>query len=185
MFSASKAAQLAAFFVGQQGGTMPVLKLMKLMYLADRESMHVHGEPISYDYMVSMPHGPVLSRVYDLASGSASPEAAANWEEWVSDKENHCVSLARAFTRDDLDQLSDADIAIADAVWQRFGHMGRWQIRDWTHDNCPEWKDPRGSSMPIRDEDLLRVLGKSEAAAQELALRIQRERELDALFASA
>ena len=62
--------------------------------------------------------------------------------------------------------------------------MGKWEIRDWTHENCAEWKDPKGSSNPISYEALARALGFDEASAIELAAQIQAEQEIDRLFAA-
>ena len=63
MFNERKAAQMAAFFLGQLlDRKMPHLKLMKLLYLSDREAVRAFGWPISGDRLVSMPHGPVLSQ---------------------------------------------------------------------------------------------------------------------------
>ena len=39
--------------------------------------------------------------------------------------------------------------------------MDRWKLRDFTH-TLPEWEDPKGSSVPIRPEDILRAGSKSE-----------------------
>lgn len=183
MFTPTKAAQMAAYFIQKQGGRMDVLKLVKLLYLADRESLRRYGEPISYDHPVSMPHGPVLSRILDLINGSSTPAAVAAWDEWISDLANHAVALNRRFEESDLDQLSVADLEVMESVWREFGGMDKWTLRDWTHDHCPEWHDPQGSSIPIRDEDLLQALGKSPQEAAELASRIQRERDLDRVFA--
>lgn len=36
-------------------------------------------------------------------------------------------------SRDRLDHLSDADIEVLAAVWDEFGHINKWQIRDYTH----------------------------------------------------
>ena len=47
MFNERKAAQMAAFFLGQgSGGRLAHLKLMKLLYLADREAVRAFGLPI-------------------------------------------------------------------------------------------------------------------------------------------
>jgi hypothetical protein len=40
---------------------LPVIKLIKLMYLAERLSLQRYGEPLTGDRLVSMPDGPVLS----------------------------------------------------------------------------------------------------------------------------
>lgn len=61
LFNEKKAAQAAAFFLFQAGQPVSVLKLTKLLYLAERRSFERHGSPMIGDRLVSMPHGPVLS----------------------------------------------------------------------------------------------------------------------------
>ena len=48
------------------GGRLHIISLMKLLYLAERESLRVFSKPICGDTYVSMEHGPVLSQVYDF-----------------------------------------------------------------------------------------------------------------------
>lgn len=69
MFNERKVAQMAAFLLGKGGDRMPHLKLMKLLYLSDREAMERYGFPISGDCIVAMPHGPVLSMTLNLMDG--------------------------------------------------------------------------------------------------------------------
>ena len=66
MFNEQRVAQMAAYLLGRARGHTKYLKLMKLLYLADRESMKRHGHPISGDRYVSMEHGPVLSHTLNL-----------------------------------------------------------------------------------------------------------------------
>ena len=114
---------------------MAYLKLMKLMYLSDRVSMDRFGEPLTGDLMVAMPHGPVLSRSLDLMKGAARGDEG--WNNWITDADHYDLQLKqREIQRDDLDELSDADLSVIDSVYQDFGHMGKWQIRDYTHDHC-------------------------------------------------
>ncbi|GMQ79087.1 MAG: Panacea domain-containing protein [Anaerolineae bacterium] len=182
MFNEQKAAQMAAFFLGRRGGAMSHLKLMKLLYLADREAMRQFEFPISGDHMVSMPHGPVLSMTLNYMDGNIE-SSPGGWEEWISAKENHELSLRQPVQREALDELSDADIDILETVWTQFGHMSRWEIRDYTHDNCPEWSDPNGSSKPISPKDVFLALGRSSDVAEELDADIEAERSLNRLFA--
>ncbi len=182
MFSEHKIAQMAAYLLNRRGGTMSHLKLMKLLYLADREAMDRFGMPITGDHMVAMPHGPVLSMTLNHMDGNVE-SSPGGWDEWISDKENHELSLRHAAEREQLDELSDADIEILDAVWGRFGHMSRWEIRDYTHDNCPEWDDPDGSSKPISPKDVFLALGRSREEAEMLDTDIEAERSVDRLFA--
>lgn len=152
---------------------------MKLMYLADRENLARYGTPISYDHIVSMPHGPVLSQIYDLTSGAVPGSAGAKWAEWITDVENYDVRVKRHFSRDDLDELSDTDLEIIDGVWRNFGHMDQWELVDYTHEYCSEWKDPDGSSCPIRDNEVLLAVGYAPQEATELGEAIEIQRRLD------
>src|SRR5438552_1173164 len=109
LFSEARVAQMSAYLLKRRGGRMAYLKLLKLLYLADRQSMSRYGESISGDCMVAMPHGPVLSRTYDLIlCGSLPTVAEDGWNEWIQAESNYEVSLKKQhFTRDDLDELSD------------------------------------------------------------------------------
>lgn len=173
---------MAAFFGQKQGGVISVLKLTKLLYLADRESLTRYGRPITYDRPASMPHGPVLSRTLDLINGFTEGPPAAQWDEWISDRSNHDVEVKREFSRRDLNELSNADLDVLGAVWHKFGGMNPWTLRDWTHNNCTEWTDPEGSSTPIDDVTWLRSVGTPDEQVKVLADEIQAEREIDRLF---
>ena len=49
MFSEEKVAQMAAYLLIKRGGRMPYLKLMKQLYLANRQSMIRHGSMMGED----------------------------------------------------------------------------------------------------------------------------------------
>ncbi len=156
---------------------MGYLKLMKLLYLSEREYLSLYGKTISGDKFVSMPHGPVLSQTYDvICNGSREP---SGWGHWITDESNHDVALRGGFERQDLDEINNAVISVMDEIYNQFGHLDRWQLRDYTHDNCPEWEDPHGSSYPIRMRDIFRAVGKSEEEAQKLESRYNEIRDLD------
>ena len=61
------------------------------------------------------------------------------------------------------------------AIWAKFGHMTKYQIRDYTHDsrNCPEWRDPKGSSYPIHYKTIFEALGFDAELAVTMAAEIQ------------
>ncbi len=183
-FSERKVAQMAAYFLSRNDGTLPIVKLMKLLYLADRKSLEWFGMPISGDRMVSMPHGPVLSRTYDLMSGS-SQSGDGGWDCWVADRAAHAVSLKDCDNRaaPDFPDLSDADLEILDSIQAEFGHMGKWEIRDYTHDRCAEWRDPQGSSRPIFYKDVFLALGRSSEEASAAQQEIESYNSMDQLFA--
>jgi uncharacterized phage-associated protein len=184
MFNERKTAQMATFFLAQSPDqSMAHLKLMKLLYLAEREAVRRFGMPMSGDRFVSMPHGPVLSMTLNLMGGDVE-SGPDGWEAWISDKENHEVSLRKQFLPEELDELSKAELAVLESVWKQFGKMGKWEIRDWTHEHCAEWQDPKGSSWPISFVSLACAVGFDKKTAQELAANFEQEQDLDKLFAA-
>lgn len=175
-YKTRKAAQVAAFFAIRQGGSINVLKLAKLLYIGDREHLSRYDMPILFDAFVSMDHGPVTSTTLDYVNGYQ--EDRANWDAFVADRAGYNVGIATdKLAVDDLDELSDAEIDTLEAVWAKFGGMDRYAVRDWTHNNCGEWEDPKGSSAPIPYERVLKFLGKDHPA--QIAEEIETARSLD------
>jgi uncharacterized phage-associated protein len=182
-----RAAESAAFFLYRAGGSLPIIKLLKLLYLAERLSFQRYGEPLTGDHLVSMPHGPVLSMTYDFING-ALQSSQGGWDTWVSDRENHSVALKdQSMIRSpelDLLQLSDSDLEILSETWSEFGHWDRWKLVDYTHSAaCPEWQDPNGSSSPITYASLFSALGYGNAEAAELEARMAKQQQVNAAFA--
>ncbi|MFC6351260.1 SocA family protein [Stenotrophomonas sp. CW117] len=183
-YNERKTAQIAARLIGLSGASMNIVKLMKLLYLVDREALRRGHRPLTGDRMVSMPRGPVLSATYEVTNGMST--LAGGWSDWMTDRSNHKIALrGDCPARDDLDELSDNDLAVVDGVWEKFGPMGQWDLVEFTHQNCKEWVDPRGSSLPISYQDVLRAQGFSEGDAARVAAEIDHENELDRLFAGA
>lgn len=158
-FEPKRAAQVAAFFAIKEGGSINVLKLAKLLYLAERKHMELYDEPMIYDRLVSMDHGPVTSITLNLVNGNSEHE---DWSRYISDRSNYEIGLSTTeLNFSDLDDLSRSDINLLEALWQEFGDMNKYQIRDYTHEHCPEWENPHGSSLPIPYERVLKFLGKT------------------------
>lgn len=183
LFNERKATEVAAFFIVRNGDQLNLLKLMKLMYLAERESLTEYGEPIIGDLLYSLEHGPILSHTYNLANGvrESRPDG---WESMISDRENHMVGLKVEIqdAERQLDHLSDADIAVLETVWKKYGGYSPFELRDLTHQLCGEWEDPEQSSIPIPYSRLLRAVGFEHNTARELERRILSQRNVERIF---
>lgn len=161
-FKERKAAQVAAYFALKSGGAINILKLAKLVYLVERESMRRFDEPMFYDKLVSMDHGPVASMTLNGINGLRdTPE----WIEFLAGRKNYDVLVSENKSLNDLDELSRADLNILEFLWEKFGSYNRYELRDWTHDNCQEWVDPKGSSFGIAHGHVFGFLEKPNAAA--------------------
>ncbi len=158
-----RATQAAALLLQLRGGVMSYMKLLKLLYLADRKALLQNGRPITYDRFVSMDHGPVLSQTYNLMVAEESPDQPSYWRRYISEPEHFEVRLVREAPNGGL---SKAQEAILDDVFAEFGHLGRWELITLTQ-TLPEWVNPRGSSVPISIADVLRAGGlDAETVAQ-------------------
>jgi uncharacterized phage-associated protein len=186
LFDECRTAQAAALILYRAGGRLPLIKLIKLMYLAERRSLKQYGELITGDKFVSMPNGPVLSRTYEHINGAVL-SIDGGWNTWIADREGHEVGLRDPSMirspEQDLLKLSDSDIEVINAIWEEFGHWDRWALVEYTHsDACPEWVDPDGSSLPIEYHTLLEALGYDKDQAQILTERIHEQRNLNQAF---
>ena len=163
VFDERRAAQAAARLLDRNGGTMPFLKLVKLLYLADRESLIETGAPITGDRFVSMRFGPVLSRVLDLIRDDC-PADDSVWHGYVARKRFD----ARLVGNTESKRLSDFDRGVLDGVFEAYGCLKEWDVVARTH-ALPEWKDPGDTAIPIEPEDILRYSGYSEAEIESVA----------------
>lgn len=172
-----KAAQVAAFFALKSGGSINILKLAKLLYLAERESMDRYDEPFFYDRFVSMDHGPVTSMSLNRINGC---NESADWAEFLIDRAGYAIGIIEGKTFEDLDDLCEAELKILEHLWGKFSSFDQFQIRDWTHENCPEWENPYGSSKPISHDLVYKFLAKT--APNKLAAEVKSYRDLSNLM---
>jgi len=178
-FREEKTTQAAARLLQLRGGAMSHLKLIKLLYLLDREALLRWGRPVTYDWYYSMPHGPVLSNTLDLIN-SDELGGRTYWGRFIAPKSNHEVSL-RAGDAVPTDQLSPAQAALIAETFEKYGRMTRWQLRDFTH-TLPEWTDPQGSSVRIEHRDILRYGGLSDDEIAQIESDLEESALADALF---
>lgn len=160
---------------------MPHLKLVKLLYLAETEHIKEYNQPLLGDNLFSMKNGPILSTALDFIQGEMHPDFTKNWDKWVSPKENHKVSLARKFKPKDLDLLSVAVIKILKKLWKHHRDKDEWEMVNYTHANCKEWKKPSplDSSERISYKKLLlKGFGYTEEKATPIIEELESQRKL-------
>lgn len=143
---------------------MSYLKLIKLLYLVDREALLRWGRPVTTDRYVSMTHGPVVSRIYELIREELPPGERSVWREYISEPCNYEVHL-QAETGDG--ELSLAEENLIDEIFRQHGHKSRWELVAYCH-TLPEWEDPQGSAFPIEFKDILKAGGKTELEIEAL-----------------
>jgi hypothetical protein len=147
---------MAGLLLQLAGGKMYYLKLMKLMYIIDREGLLRWGRPITNDRYYSLDNGLILSRVENLMTEESLVESY--WNQFISAPRNWQIELT---SDPETDELSEAETELIREQYLKFkrmfGHHGvkdRWELVEYTH-NLPEWVDPHGSSIPVDYEEVL------------------------------
>lgn len=148
-FNEMKTIQTVALLLGKSNLKMNYMKLIKLLYLIDREALTQWERPITGDTYVSMRRGPVLSNVLDLINYD---NRGAHWYKYISAPCNYEVELK---DNPGQDLLSKREIEIIEETYDRFKDFDQWEMVDICHDILPEWKDPGGTSIRIDIEDIL------------------------------
>jgi len=155
---------------------MSYLRLIKLLYIADRESLKETGRKITRDRTVAMKNGPVLSGIYDLIKGRH--EAADEWSQKIR-KDGYQVELV-----DDpgSGQLSRYEIKKLREVAERYKDQSDWAIVDYVTHRFQEWikNDPKKSGASVRAiplEDILAAVGR----ANDLDWIVEDDEAVDAL----
>ena len=157
---------------------MSYLRLLKLLYIADRESLKETGQPITGDHVVAMEHGPVLSSVFNLIKGEHS-----DWGHWSRFLQRSGYRL-KLILDPGNGKLSKYEIAKLREITRIYDDKNEWEMIYIVHE-FPEWKrnDPGKSSKPIPLEHVLEAIGRSgdmEAIVQDA----KDQNTFDQLFAS-
>jgi len=160
LLNIEKLIQACNYLVKKNGISLNYTKLIKLLYLADKESLKESLQTITGDTYVSMDNGPVLSKLYDLIRGKyRKNENAQNL--WNSRFICDGYKLVIATDRIPQGELSTFEIQILDQIYAKFIDYDFRDMIAYVHKNCPEWKDPQGSSVPIQPEEVLESIGRT------------------------
>ncbi|MEM7791407.1 MAG: Panacea domain-containing protein [Verrucomicrobiota bacterium] len=181
-FDEVKTTQAAAYLLKKHGRSMKYLALLKLLYLADRESLKEIESPITGDRYVSMKNGPVLSRVKNLITEEDTPREY--WGQYISAPENYSVNLLQDPS---VDELCQAEEEILDRVYEEYGRMDAFKLADLTHVICQEWSDPKDGGVgatPITVEQILAAVGKDEDDIQRIKAEVQERAVLDVIMSA-
>lgn len=138
---------------------MNYTRLLKLLYLAERESIRETAQPITGDHVYALKNGPVLSRTYDCIKGD--DPAAATWSQAIRRSGDWDVELSAAPS---MTRLSEFEVQLLRRVAEKFRGFDVWELVEHTH-TLPEWQKnapPPNTRNFISPGDILSALGWGE-----------------------
>jgi uncharacterized phage-associated protein len=165
VFRFDKTLQAAGMFLQLNGGRMEYMKLLKLLYIADRECLAIEGDTITGDNVRAMRRGPVLTTVYGLIKKEDDPQSP-QWRKYIKRGSDYSVYLAKDPGVLDLCRYEKD---VIERVFFQYENKNAFDLADLTH-SFPEWqkyeKDLEHRFCMISIEDMLEGLNKPEMAEQ-------------------
>jgi uncharacterized phage-associated protein len=149
VFEPLRATQAAAILVQLAGGELNYTKMLKLLYLADRQSLLETGSTITGDRIVNMRLGPVLSGVYNCVEGAHVD--CATWARHFRKQGKYDVALT---VSPGDSELSDYDVDVLTALWTKYQKQSYSTMVDIVH-RLPEWKNPGAGAVPLSYDEIL------------------------------
>lgn len=178
LFDLEKAIQAVGVILREEHDhRMNYMKLLKLISIAERETLKETGAMITGDIIIAMEHGPLPSRIYDLIRGI--PLGVSSWDKFI-ERHNFDVALV---ANPGVGKLSRFEISKLREVVSRYARYNERAMAHITHD-FPEWikNEPRkGSSAPIPTEDILDAVGR-RADAKSIIREANEQRRIDVFF---
>jgi uncharacterized phage-associated protein len=154
-----KAIQAVGVLLRREGKNASRLRLLKLLYIADRMCIQKTGVPILGSKIVAMRHGPLHSEVLDLVNGQHTEEPS--WSRHFRNVGRN-VALQR---EPGVGRLARQEIELLNQVAdERVGHDD-WDVAVETH-TYQEWRDAypdreANTSQPISWAKLIDAVGRT------------------------
>lgn len=183
MYKERVAAQVAAYFLWKAREPIELIKVIKLMYFAEREYLLSREARLTGDDLFSMRYGPVLSNTLDIFHVLPHNQY---WSRWLGCESNNKIVLKKQnCTRESFDLLNNVTLKILDKVFNKYGKYEAFTLVNLTHkpEHCPEWQFPGNSRIQIRIEDILRNHGHSKKDVSEIIGLLKEQDDYDNLIA--
>lgn len=153
--------QVVYYILKKYDNTLNYTKLIKLLYLADRKAIDETDSSITEDRYVAMNNGPVLSELYDLIR-NRDVKNKKHQDEWNKyfQKDDNNITVKNENISDDKIPLYAFNIL--DEIDEKYHNYNYGHMINVVHEECPEWEYPKGTSIPIKKEKILKHLGRNE-----------------------
>ena len=137
-FDYKKAVRSLNFFAVKNGGQINKLKVIKLIFFADRYHIRKYGRPITNDDYFAMSYGPVGSGVKDISEMSEflGPEEKEDALLYIKSPEPYKVESIKNY---ETEVFSESDLEALLFAWNRFGQYDEFELAEITH-KYPEWE---------------------------------------------
>ena len=180
-FNPKKATQAAAVVMRHRGKRVTRLRLLKLLYIADRTAIKERGHPIVGGKAVAMNDGPLHSPVYDLIKGRHLAEPF--WSRFITVDGPLDLVLS---DEPENDLLSEYEIDLLGKTTDLHEGLDDFQLVVATH-SFQEWIQHHvpGTSKPIPMESIVEAVYDDPTERAEVLQELKDKAVVDGIFARA
>lgn len=168
IFDEQKAAEAASCLLSVNGGCLPYMKLIKLLYIADRRSLTMLHSSITTDSYFSMKYGPVPTCILDCIKHADEYPSDSPWNSSIKTR-GYDVILKKTFSQR---FLSQEERDLLETVNSEYKGKDQFDLSDITH-AFPEWHNPGDSRIPLPIEDILQATISDDKKREEAASDIR------------
>ncbi|MBC8868014.1 MAG: DUF4065 domain-containing protein [Planctomycetes bacterium] len=156
-FDPHKTIQAAGVLLRRERNRMSYLRLLKLLYIADREALREHGMPILGSRAVAMDDGPLHSDIYDLVKGKH--EQIPLWSRFFC-TEGYQIQVIE---QPENGLLSEYEIDKLNGTCDKYAPFTDYQICHQMTHTFDEWIETyqESTSKPIELENIIAAVGRS------------------------
>lgn len=174
LFNNENTSHIVGYLLWKAGSKMSYLKLLKLVYLADRKALLENGDTLTGDCYVALKLGPVPNFTYNRVKQN-------QFEPWLECK-GYGVRLTKTVNKQDpletFDLLSENSKSILDCIWEKYGHYTKYNLSQLTHSICPEWEACKNYNI-----ELAHILKAEGYSSKKIYSTLERIAEADRLEA--
>lgn len=119
---------IANEFLKKNACAMPQMKLQKLVYIANGWNLAINREPLVRDRFEAWDGGPVVRKIWNHIRDFGYSAVNGLLAPWRSDQPYET-------------ELTDAEKAVIDHVWARYGRYSGLELSEMTHQPGTPWSN--------------------------------------------
>ncbi len=143
----------------EKSASMPELKVIKLIWAADRYHLRKYARTVTGDNYYAMKNGPVGSMTKDVAEFNDNSFSGINYDDfpyiasYIKYEKNNENAQLGSVNDVNYDELSQTDIEALDFAWEKFGKFDYRTLIKITH-SYPEWDKHRDKLSYQKREEI-------------------------------
>ena len=171
------------FILNNLSGKSDLHKIFKILYFADQEHLITYGFPITGDFYIAMPNGPVPSKSYDVLKAVRGDSFWSNftpdYKDFFEVEKYNVIAKKSA----DIDELAESDVECLLKSISENQNLNFQQLKDKSHKLA--WENARNDETNLDNEinifDIAKEATTNEEILKLISLNLENQKLSQAL----